>query len=218
MWASCRRSSIHHASIYHADRHRHSHVVQPIGIRQGRIVEPRTLASLPLGAANHAKLRHAPTRHVVTAFLQLDQRAAIVTSLPPFLLGLLDKLGDLRVLRTVAGLVRLVVAERADFEFASRASGVFLALLILMDMRGLYPFPTFRRRAVDAVLGMVLLILPVPVSFKLEVEEFFHVLEWDMVVCAAPRRHMCWVFHRHFENPLQTLMAHSMAACKLGRA
>ena len=170
MWASCRRSSIHHASIDDAVRLRNSHIVQPIGIRQARVVEPRALASLPLGAANHAELRHAPTRHVIAAFLQLDQRATIVTSLPPFLLGLLDKLGDLRILGAVAGLVRLVVAERADFELASRASGVFLPFLILMDMRGLYPFATFGRRAVDAVLGMVFLIFTVPVSLKLEIE------------------------------------------------
>ena len=155
---------------------------------------------------------------MVTAFLQLDQRAAIVTSLPPFLLGLLDKLGDLWVLGTIAGLVRLVVAERADFELASRASAIFLPFLILMDMRGLYPFPTLGRRAVDAVLGMVLLILPVPMSLKFEIEKLVHVLEWDVVVCAAPRRHMGWVFHRHFENPLQALVAHAVAACKLGRA
>lgn len=202
MWASCRRSSVHHASIYHADRLRHSHIVQPIGIRQARIVEPRALASLPLGAANHAELRHAPTRHVITAFLQLDQRAAIVTSLPPFLLGLLDKLGDLRILGAVAGLVRLVVAERADFELASRASGVFLPFFIFMDVRGLYPFPAFGRWAVYAVFGVVLLVLPVPVSLEFEVEELVHVLEWDMIVCAAPRRHVGWVFHRHFKNPL----------------
>lgn len=218
LWACCRRSSIHHASIDHADRLRHAHVVQSIGVRQARVVEPRALASLPLGPADHAELRHAPARHVVTAFLQLDQRAAIVTSLPSFLLGLLDKLGDLRVLRTVARLVRLVVAERADFELASRASGVFLPFLVLMDMRGLYPFPTFGRRAVDAVLGMVFLVFSVPVSLKFQIKELVHMLEWDVVVCAASRWHMSWVFHRHLEDPLQALVAHAMAACKLGRA
>ena len=216
--ACCRRSSIHHASIDHADGLRHSHVVQPIRVRQARIIEPRALASLPLGPADHAELRHTPARHVVTAFLQLDQRAAIVTSLPPFLLGLLDEFGDFRVLGTVARLVRLVVAERAYFQLAPRASGVFLPFLILMDVRRLYPFPTFGRRAVDAVLGVVFLVFSVPVSLKSEIEELVHVLERDVVVCAASRGHMSWVFHRHLEDPLQALMAHAMAACKLGRA
>ena len=35
----------------------------------GLIVEPRTIAGLPLGAADHAELCVASTRHVVASFL-----------------------------------------------------------------------------------------------------------------------------------------------------
>lgn len=61
------------------------HMVQAI-ILDGCVIEPRTIARLPLGATNHTKLGPASASHVVAALFQFDGGGAIEAALPAFFL------------------------------------------------------------------------------------------------------------------------------------
>lgn len=65
-------------------------VVETVGFNGG-IIEPRTIAALPLGPTDHAEFGQAAARHVVAAFLQLNGRGAVVAALPALLLGHFDE-------------------------------------------------------------------------------------------------------------------------------
>lgn len=82
------------------------------------VIEPRTVASLPFEAANHAELGSASTPHVVTAFLQLNSGLAVEATLPALLLGNLDKFLGGGIFGTFTGSVPFAVAEAADFGLA----------------------------------------------------------------------------------------------------
>lgn len=56
------------------------------------VVEPWTIARLPLQSAYHTEFCGAPTRHMVAAFLELYHGRAIIALLPPLLLGSLNEL------------------------------------------------------------------------------------------------------------------------------
>ena len=66
------------------------------------VVEPGTIAGLPLAATNHAKLRCAPAGHVVASFLEFDHRRAAVASLPSLFLGDFDEFLRRRIFGTFA--------------------------------------------------------------------------------------------------------------------
>ena len=125
------------------------------------IVEPRTLACLPLQATQNAEFRHTPASHVVASFFPLDQCVAAVAALPALLLGLLDELRDLGVLGTVGRFVQLVVAERANFSPAARTLRILTALKGV-NVRGFDPFTTFECWTVHPVLGVVFFVFAVP--------------------------------------------------------
>lgn len=50
------------------------------------VIEPRTIAPLPLHPTAHTKLSHTATRHMVTALLELDHGTTIIAGAPALLL------------------------------------------------------------------------------------------------------------------------------------
>ena len=154
---------------------------------------------------------------MIAALLELDHGAAVEAPLPPFLLRLVDELGGFRVIWAVLRSMHLVVAECADLGLASGAVRILSSLNVAMDVGRLDPFATFRGWAVDAVLGVVLLVLPVPESLELEIEQLVDVLQGDMVVGAASRRHVRWVVDGHIEDAYQAFVAHAMSTSQLRR-
>ena len=102
------------------------HVRETVGF-DGFVVEPGTVARLPLEAADHAELGAAAARHVVASLLELDGRGAVEAALPPFFLCDLDELLRRGVLGAFAARVPFVVARAADFRPASLAFAILPA-------------------------------------------------------------------------------------------
>ena len=101
----------------HSASLRHVHVGEAICF-DGFVVEPRTIARLPLEAADHTEFGTAATRHVVAAFLELDGGGAVEAALPAFFLGNLDEFLRRGVFGTFAARVPFVIAGAADFRSA----------------------------------------------------------------------------------------------------
>ena len=144
------------------------------------VVEPRAIARLPLEAADHAELGPAPARHVVAPFLELDGGGAVEAALPAFVLCDLDELLRRGVLGALAARVPFVVAGAADFRLAPLASAVFPASVgaaasVDRDVCRFNPGAAAPCGAVDAVFSRIFLVLSVPFSFEVVVEELFDV-------------------------------------------
>lgn len=109
------------------------------------------------------------------------------------------------------------IAQCADFRGTAGTLRVS-APSLCDDVRWFDPLAALRCRAVDAILGVVFLVLAIPEDFELQVEEMVHMLERNMLFGAAARRHVSRISHRHLKNPLQAIVTHSMAAAKLRRS
>ena len=70
--------------------------------------------------------------------------------------------------------------------------------------------PAFLRRAVETVLGVILLVLPIPERFELDVEQFVDVAQWDVLVRTTFWRHVSRIFDGHLEHSLKAFMTHAM--------
>ena len=160
-------------------RDREVDVGEAVGL-DGVVVEPRAIARLPFQAANHAEFGPAPARHVVAAFLELDDGGAVEAALPALLLCDLDELLRRGVLGALAARVPFVIARAADFGLAPMASAVFPASVgptagVNRDVCGFDPGAAVLCGAVDAVFGRVFLVLSVPFPFEAGVEKLFDV-------------------------------------------
>ena len=179
-------------------------MIEPV-VLHSLIVEPRTVARLPLQTTDHAEFSTTATRHVVAAFLQLDRRRAIEAALPPFFLRYLCKPLCSFVLRTFSARMPFTIAGRTNLGLAAGTFAVFAAPVqtarsVNMDIGRLDPFATATSGAVETVLGGVFLVFLVPFHFELCVEELLNVFKGNMVGCAAFRRHMGWICNGHGEN------------------
>lgn len=192
------------------------HVVQAI-ILDRLVIEPRAIARLPLGAANHAKLGPAPARHVVAALFQFDGGGAIEAALPAFLLRNLGEPQRRFVLGTFAAGVPFAIAGRADFGAAPIAFAVLtVRVRIDVDICRLDPFAATFGGTVDAVFGGIFLVFLVPLHFETQVEELLNVFERYVVLSAAFGRHMLGVGYRQGENPPEAGIAHPVVASQFG--
>jgi hypothetical protein len=169
------------------------------------IIKPWTITSLPLHSTNHTELCHTTTRHVITAFLQLNHRAAIMATLPSLFLGDLDKSSRSGVFRTffVARVVSAITCN-ANFRSTAFAFSEFPAGVVgvRVDVGGFDPFPAAAAGAVETVLGGVFLVFAVPFVFELVVEKLVDVAEGDVFVCAAAGGHVGRVGDGHCEDSL----------------
>ena len=131
------------------------------------VIEPWTVARLPLVPTDDAELRRAAACHVVAALSQLDHGRAARAPLPALFLGDLDEAFCFGVLWTLGGAVRAVVADRADF---STAGFTFADLAaeggVEFDMFGFDPGAAVAGGAVEAVAGGVLAELVVPLGLE----------------------------------------------------
>jgi len=84
-----------------------------------------------------------------------------------------------------------------------------------MDVSRSDPITATGIGAVDAVFGVVLLILTIPQHFEFQVEQSLDMLQRDMIVAAAARRHVCWVRHGHFEDSSQAIVTHTVTTGQL---
>lgn len=189
------------------------HVVQAI-ILHCLVVEPWTIARLPLGAANHTKLGPAPTRHVVTALFQFDGGGAIEAALPALLLRNLGEPQRRFVFGAFAASVPFAIAGRAHFGAAPTVAFAVLTtrLGISMDICRFDPFTAPFGGTVNAVFGGIFLVFLVPLHFEAHVEELLNVFERYVVLSAAFGWHMLGVGHRQGENPPEAGIAHTVFA------
>ena len=91
------------------------------------VVEPRTIAGLPLQSTHDAEFRRATASHVIATFMPFDHGVAAVTALPTFLLSLFNEFGNFGIFRTINGFVHFGVTKGANFRFATWACGEFAA-------------------------------------------------------------------------------------------
>jgi hypothetical protein len=73
------------------------------------------------------------------------------------------------------------------------------------------------RRAVNAVLGGVLLELPVPELLKRYIEQLIDMLQWDAVRSTTLGRHVLGIRDGELKDTTQTGVAHAMPAFELRR-
>jgi hypothetical protein len=177
----------------------------------GLIVEPRTIARLPLQSTDHAKLRCAPARHVVAAFFELDHGRTTVASLPALLLGNFDECFRLRILRTVPRDVHFLRTYAAHPCFALLAPPDFPTILNL-DIVRFDPGAASPSRAIYSVLRLEFSISAVPQFFELLIEELVHVFQVDVLIRTTSRRHVSRVLDGHGEDALEARMAHAVSA------
>lgn len=153
---------------------------------------------------------------MVAPFFELYHRMAAVTCLPSFLLSLLNKLGNFRVLGALSRFVQLSVAGSANLGAASGALGVFLAVRS-MNLTGLNPFSAFRCWAVNPILGVIFLVFAIPLHLEFEIEKPVDVFQGDVFVSTALWRHHSWILDGHLKDMFQTIMAHSVSTSQLRR-
>lgn len=111
----------------------------------------------------------------------------------------------------------LPATQYANLRFTTTALPIFPTFPIIMVVSRLDPLPAPPRRAVNAVLGRVLLEFAVPELLKRNVEQFVDVLQRDAVSGAALGRHVLGVRDGELKYPAEAGVAHAMAAFELRR-
>ena len=149
---------------------------------------------------------------MVATLSALHKRSAVETTLPALRLGLINEFGNFGVLRAVLRLVHLVVAKHADFNLAARTVRVLPTLAVLVDVRRFDPVAARGCWTVYTISSVVFFVLSVPEHLELDVELLVHVFQWDVVFCAAARRHLGGIFHGHCEDALQAVVTHTVSA------
>ena len=110
--------------------------------------------------------------HVVAAFLQLNHRATTVAALPTCFLRRFEQAIRLLIVRTLFLPVPLPATQDTHLRLTTTALPILpsIAFPIIMVVGRLDPLPAPPRRAVNPVLGRVLLELPVPELLEGDVE------------------------------------------------
>lgn len=63
-----------------------------------------------------------------------------------------------------------------------------------MNMCRFDPFATFECRAVDTILCVIFLVLPIPLHFELGVEQLLDMSQRDVLLTTAFWWHVSWIF------------------------
>lgn len=79
-------------------------------------------------------------------------------------------------------------------------------------MRWFDPLTTLWGGTINSVFGMIFLVFAIPENLELEVEEFLHVLQRNVVFCTTARWHMGRISHGHLEYTLETVVTHAVSA------
>ena len=82
-------------------------------------------------------------------------------------------------------------------------------------MVGFDPFSAFRTGAIDAVFCVVLLILQIPENLELVIVKPVDMLQWDVFVGTASRRHVRRIIHGHVKDPPQAIVTHAVPTSQL---
>lgn len=214
-----------------------AHVAQPVVVLDVVVVEPGAGAGFPFEAAEHAEFGCAAAGgvlvggeegvvggdkgeipgHMVAALLQLNHRATTVAALPTGLLRRFEQAIRLLIVRTLFLPMPLPATQDTHLRLTTAALPVLptIAFAIIVVVSGLDPLPAPPRRAVNPVLGGVLLELPVPELLEGDVEELVDVLQRDAIHRAALGRHVLGVRDGELEDPSQAGVTHAVAAFEL---
>lgn len=155
--------------------------------------------------------------HMVAALLQLNHRATTVAALPTRLLRRFEQTIRLLIARTLLLPMPLPTTQDTHLRLTTTTLPILptMAFPIIMVVSGLDPLPAPPRRAVNPVLGGILLELPVPELLEGDVEELVDVLQRDAVRGAALGRHVLGVCDGELEDPAEAGVAHAVAAFEL---
>ena len=181
--------------------------------RDSRVIEPATLTSLLLAAADVTELLRADASHMVATVAALDHAFAARTGFPTCFFAELDEFVGGVVFGTfLRGGVVFLAAEDTGFCFAARATRVCAAcFLVDVEMGFSYPFTTVSVRAVNPVFSDVLFVFAVPGSLKVFVKEVLHRVRLDATLVTTFWWHLCGIFDRFTEHSLKTCVAPFMS-------
>lgn len=155
---------------------------------------------------------------MIASLFELDQRPAVVASLPAGIFGLAEQFLGLFVAETVPASVIATAALAADTQGTSTTDAILLPTRAAFDAGRLDPLTTVLVGTVDAVRGGEFLEFAIPVALKLVIKQMLDVLERNVVVGTAPWWHVLWIRNGHFKDASETRVAHAMAAFQLGRS
>jgi hypothetical protein len=160
------------------------HIVQSVRLNRF-VVEPRTIARLPLEAAYHTELRGTATvqcqrcsnyrgkydlpSHVITTFLQLNHCPTVIASLPSCFFGRFKEAIGFLVLRTILRPMPLPIAQTTDSRLTPTTFANLLPIL-LMNIARFYPFATTSSRTIYTVFSRILRKFPIPCPLELHVK------------------------------------------------
>ena len=189
-------------------------MVQAI-ILYGFVVEPRTIASLPPQATNHAELCAAATCHVVTSFFQLYSRRAVEASLPTLFLCDLSETSRRFVFRAFFPSVPAPIAGAANFCTAASTSSILPPTIgaprsVGVDVCGFDPFAAAASWTIYTIFSGILLILLVPCLLELKVKKTINVFERYVLGGAAFRWHVLRVCDRERKDATEAGVTHAM--------
>ena len=158
---------------------------------------------------------------MVAAFLELDSGGAVETALPAFALSRLGEPQRGFVFGAVAARVPFAVAGVADLGAAAAAFPILTTCVgaaggVHVDLRRFDPLAAATGRAVYAVFGGEFMVFLVPFHLEAEVEQLLHVFQGNVVLGAAPRRHVLGIGDGHGEDPSEAGVAHTVFASQLG--
>ena len=139
---------------------------------------------------------------MVTTLFKLHQGFALVTSLPAFFLCLRKNIRRLLIARTRSTTMPSAVTVKTHLGFAPTTFRYFAAIFAT-DVGWFDPFSAFSGRAVNPVLGRVLGKFAIPRLFKAVIEKAIDVLERNVIVGAASRRHVLRVRDRKLEDAFE---------------
>ena len=91
------------------------------------------------------------------------------------------------------------VAQAANFQLAAPAFSV-LSAIHLMYIAWFDPLTTAATRAVDSILGSILLVFSVPISLEINIEQSFNMLERYMISRTALGGHVLRICNGKLED------------------
>lgn len=149
---------------------------------------------------------------MVAALLQLYHSFAVVTSLPPLVLGHLDETVRLLVPGAFSSRMEFAVAEDAHLCIASTTTGILASVgQIHANFGRLDPFTTPLIWAVEAVLRGIFLIFLIPKPLEFVVEQPIYVFQGYVLRGAAGWGHMLRVVDGEGKLAFEAGMTHAVA-------
>jgi hypothetical protein len=178
--------------------------------------EPFTFFVSPRLSAEHTELCAATASHVVTTRFEFDDFFALIARLPSLLFFEVENFFSCRVLGAFGRCVPLLATLCANFGLACGARSLMSASgRVQFDEIGSDPGTALGFGTVDWVNGRPLVVMELPRSDELSVEQLGHVVNFDWICNAALWWHDLAVTHGEFEQFLDAGVAHPVLALEM---